>query len=357
MPTTKTPEGAAGEDTRFAIEESVNSHLERMFMQAAKNNALEYNVGHVSDLRTSLSEKRRFQALRIECDAAVNFHAGRALDLALQLIFAVTSDQIFGRKSTENPTARPDRNSHNLHHLYTRILEESSDPDGIGEDVLAQTLEHAYQTTLHKGVVDIINKNDEIIGAFASPENQPFRTFSRTGWSIGTELTMNDNDERPWFEQMLHPDPPTAFNDITLETFKDFLKKADKSYFGEIHLQENNDGQNMRLYDYRARDTLAFNPLARAGTEFFGRLCKELIMMADQSAIWHKRLADREWQRTQHNSMRMIASLVNQTFWAKDAKKVHAELENARTLNPGNNRPILPDQENYYEGLHKKLVL
>ncbi len=107
MSATKRPEGAAGEDTRFAIEESVNSHLERMFMQAAKNDALGYSIGRASGHGAGPSEHRRFQALRAECDAAVSFHAGRALDLALQLFFAVTSNQIFGRASRENPGADP----------------------------------------------------------------------------------------------------------------------------------------------------------------------------------------------------------------------------------------------------------
>ena len=75
MNVTRTPEGAAGEDTRFAIEESVNSHLERMFMQAAKNDALGYSAGHTSDQGTGLSEHRRFEALQAECAAAISFHA------------------------------------------------------------------------------------------------------------------------------------------------------------------------------------------------------------------------------------------------------------------------------------------
>ncbi len=83
------------------------------------------------------------------------------------------------------------------HHLYTRILEESSKPGGVGKDLLAQTLEHAYQTALHKGVVDVVGKNGEIIGAFVAPENQPFRTVNWTGWSVGAELAMDDSNEKP----------------------------------------------------------------------------------------------------------------------------------------------------------------
>ncbi len=355
MNVTRTPEGAAGEDTRFAIEESVNSHLERMFMQAAKNDALGYSVGRTSDHGTGLSEHRRFEALRAECDAAVSFHAGRALDLALQLVFAVASDQIFGRASRENPKAEPDRYSHDLHHLNALILKKSSELGGVGRDLLAQTLEHAYQTALHRGVVDVVDKNSNIIGAFVAPENQPFRTVNWTGLSVGAELTMDDSNEKPWFEQMLRPDIPTAFKEMSLETFRAFLKKADKSYFGEVRLER---CHNMRSHDYRARDTVAFNPCARAGTAFFGRLCKEIVMLAAQHGIWHKRLADREGARGRRNAMRTIVSLIDGTFRADDAAKIRAVAEKAQLLKPGFRKPNLPDQgEFFYAGLHRKFFL
>ena len=361
MNATRTPNGAAGEDTRFEIEESVNSHIERMFTQAAKSRALEHSVGYNSDLGANLPDHRRLQALQAECDAAVSFHAGRALDIALQLVFAVVADRIFGRKSkgVANKTVLLDRKEHDLHHLYTRILEEASGPDGVGGDMLVKTLDHAYKTALHKGVVDIMEGDNNIIGSYVTAENQPFRPINRIGWSVGAELTMDDSDGKPWLEKLLRPVTPHGFDEMPLKTFEDFLEKADRSYFGEAHLKEDRSGGlNMRSNDYRARDNIAFKPFARAGTEFFGRLCREIVDMAHQSRIWHKRLADREWERSYHNSLRMIASLFRNTLSAEDADRLNAEVEKARRLKPSGNEPILPDQGDFfYEGLHKKLVL
>ena len=355
-----TPEGTAGEDTRFEIEESVNSHIERMFTQAAKSRALEHGVGYNSDLGANLPDHRRLQALQAECDAAVNFHAGRALDLALQLVFAVVADRIFGRKSkgVANKTVLLDRKKHDLHHLYTRILEEASGPDGVGGDMLVKTLDHAYKTALHRGIVDVMEKDGKIIRSFHFTEDQPFRLVNRSGWSVGAEFTMDDSDGRPFGEKILHPLTHPGFSEMSQKTFRDFLEKADRSYFGEAHLKKNRGGLNMRSNDYRARDTIAFNAHARAGTEFFGRLCREIVMMARQPGIWHKRLADREWARGYHNFLHTIESLFRETLSAEDGDRLYAEIEKARRLKPGGNEPILPDQGDFfYKVLHKRLFL
>lgn len=340
MAATRTPDSVADENTRFAIEESVNSHIERMFTQAAKNNALTHSVGYASDVGASRSDRQRYRALRAECDAAVNFHAGRALDLALQLVFAVVADRIFGRASKENPKGRPDRQNHKLRCLYRRILEEASGPDGAGKEILVQVLEHAYQKALHKGVVDIVEGDSKIIGSYVTAENQPFRIVS-------------------WARLSVRPEPPAFFNEMTLKTFEDFLEKADRSYFGEAHLKEDRSGGlNMRSNDYHARDNIALKPFARAGTEFFGRLCWEIVDMAHQSKIWHKRLADREWEWSYRNSLNTIESLFRNTLSAEDGKRLFVEVEKARRLKPGKNEPILPSQgDSFYEGQHRKLLL
>ncbi|MCY4259560.1 MAG: hypothetical protein OXC91_04775 [Rhodobacteraceae bacterium] len=303
-----TPDGAAGQDTRYSIEESADSHLERMFMQHAKWQALKYSVGRTSNLGASRGDTLRFQSQRAECNAAVNFHAGRALDLAMQLVFAVVADRIFGRRSAavDGTKTEKERRRHHLYWLYNRILEEAADrSDPFGAD-LRQAFDDAYQRALHKGVVDALC-DDNIIGSYVPPEDQPFRTISDKSLQDGVELTV-DPKKTNLLAEVFGQNTPTPFDKMPLRNFDDFLRKADKSYLGE------GPGLNMRGNDYHARDQERFKSYARAGTEFFGRLCREIVTLADQPGVWHDELARRFFEQRTYIVGRKIKTLIAQNF-------------------------------------------
>ena len=99
------PKGKAGGDVLAAIEESVQAHLDQMFEQDAKHSAIEHGVGRTGAGHESGERKARVPAQLRECEAHMNFHAGRALDLAMQLVYGKGTDRVLGR---EYPGGRPE---------------------------------------------------------------------------------------------------------------------------------------------------------------------------------------------------------------------------------------------------------
>ena len=57
MRTFQTPVGRAGSDQLYGILESINSHLERMFVQGAKRSILEHGVGRTTSTTASIESK------------------------------------------------------------------------------------------------------------------------------------------------------------------------------------------------------------------------------------------------------------------------------------------------------------
>ena len=83
METFATPQGAAGSDQLWAMEESIQGQLEQMFWQEAKTNSLRLGVGRTIITGDGVEMKIRLDAQKRECDGDIVFHAGRALELAL----------------------------------------------------------------------------------------------------------------------------------------------------------------------------------------------------------------------------------------------------------------------------------
>lgn len=94
MKTYQTPPGRAGADQINAMEESVNTQLEQMFHQAAKRNTLDYGVGRTTMISGGADDTLRLDAQKRECDGSIVFHAGRALELALHVVYARGADRI-----------------------------------------------------------------------------------------------------------------------------------------------------------------------------------------------------------------------------------------------------------------------
>ncbi len=190
MKTYIAPQGKAGTDVLYGIEKSIESHLKRMFEQGTQRNVLKYRV----DPSTGREDIVRFRSQVRECDAATTFHAGRAVDLALQLVHAVVTDRILGRKyphisEEENRLAGSDRSSYNLSDLHEKILQEFQEHEGLSRNDLENALEHAYQTALNKGMVDLTVDDRNVVQFFLLSENLPFYKKSDNSITDGVEKT------------------------------------------------------------------------------------------------------------------------------------------------------------------------
>ena len=142
MYTFETPAGRAGTDQLYGIEESINSHLEQMFLRSAKRSILEHGVGRTTSTAGGIDSKVRLHAQQRDCDAAITFHAGKSVELSMQLIYAHGTDRIMGREypGVQRRTIDKDvRKGHDLGRLYDRILSEMHDRD------IKNVFEDSYQ--------------------------------------------------------------------------------------------------------------------------------------------------------------------------------------------------------------------
>ncbi len=308
MRTFITPKGRAGIDQLYGIQESIGSHLERMFSQNAKRCTLEHGVGRAISTTGGVDSKLQLNAQLRECEAAITFHAGRSVELALQLIYAFGTDRIMGREypSVDRSTIRKDRMGHGLRRLYNRILDDLPDRD------MENTFEDTYQKALNKGIVDIL-VDDVVVGShFETVEDMPFRERAARTVMDGAEMTQDHSD----FRDLFSSEKPSSFVEMPLGTFVQFADKADAAYYeGDI---ENRQGKksraNMRMADYSARDHEYGRPYAVAGVMFFARLSKELVTLAHQPWIWHEDLSLRWWGRRNYIISRLLNVHVQQNF-------------------------------------------
>ena len=91
----QTPKGEAGTDQLDAMEESIHAAIEQMFWRLAKRDSLSFGVGGAT-ARSSDSPDgdMRLDAQKRECDGLIVFHAGKALETALQVIYAKLNNRI-----------------------------------------------------------------------------------------------------------------------------------------------------------------------------------------------------------------------------------------------------------------------
>lgn len=183
MQSFQTPKGEAGSDQLNAMEESIQAAIEQMFWQVAKRDALSLGVGRAA-AKSSDSPDRdmRLDAQRRECDGLIVFHAGKALETALQVIYAKVNNRIPGREYPGVSTAQmnQDRLTHRLEVLYTDIL-KSVEAEPELPDQLEREFESVFQTAYHQGVKDLI-VDGELVRQFFLVEDAPFRE-ARVGGS------------------------------------------------------------------------------------------------------------------------------------------------------------------------------
>lgn len=304
MITFHTPKGRAGSDQLDAIEESVNAHLEQMFQQKAKRDILTYGVGRTT-MKFQDSGIGRLEAQKRECDGQMVFHAGQALELSMQIVYARGKDRIMGRgyPGVVKKELNKDLSSHKLLKLYERVLEELDKPD------LDKAFEEKYQRALHKGVTDIY-VDRSLVSSILSQDQWPFMERSVIRMSDGEEHTMDHSTTNNLFT---HPDETSDFAQMSCETFKEFLKKADAVYYED---DEPGRGirRNMRWASYAARDHEIGRPYVIIGTYFFARLVQGIIELGQEPWIWHEDFLQRSLDRRRYNIMEKLKILAKQNL-------------------------------------------
>ena len=307
MKTSQTPIGRAGSDLVDAMVESVHSHLEQMFGQSAKGESLVYGVGRATMKFQDSGGAARLEAQRRECQAQIVSHAGRALELALHIVYARGTDRIIGRGypgMSEEERQRDFTDGHSLSALYERIVREVAKPR------LDDALEFAYQRALHKGITDVYVEDDLIGSAFLAGES-PFSERSTIRMSDGEEHTLDHSDLWDLFVQ---PDGTSAFAQMPIHTFKQFLAKADAVYCEDDAPRRIGRRRNMRWGNYAARDHESARPYVTVGVRFFGRLVQEVVKVGGQSWTWDTDHLARALARRRHKVMERLKSLASQNL-------------------------------------------
>ena len=333
----KTTASAAGADQIYAMEESVSTQLEQMFSQVAKKRVLAYGVGRTTLAGSDPDNRMRLDAQRRECDGSIMFHAGRALELALHVLFARGADRILGREYPGAPDdqVNKDRKTHNLVRLHSRIVEELE-----GRDV-ADALEDVYQCALHQGIVDIFVDGERAIG-FYLPENKPFTEARISRIMDGAEMTLDHLEDYRNLIGLTNRE--SDFTRMSEDTFTDFLKKADVSYYG---------GRNMRWAHYTARDHEYGRSYVVIGSEFFARLVQGIVVLSNQPWMWKETFSRRFHERRRHNIMQLMEAHVMQNFNEPvefpSMIPIEEAMENFRRRSPSS-------MKNYHH-LHKRLEL
>ena len=312
MQTFHTPTGRAGSDLVDAMEESVHSHLEQMFVQRARLEALDYGVGRTAMKFEDSGGAGRLGAQRRECEGQIVSHAGRALELALHVIYARGADRIIGRGYPGMAQAERDRDfkdGHSLAALSARIVDDLAKPR------LADALEDAYQTALHKGITDFYVE-DELIGSLFLTGEAPFAEESASRLAGGEEHTMDHSDFRDLFVQ---PDGASAFAAMPIDTFERFLAKADAVYYEDDAPRRSGRRRNMRWGNYSARDHEIGRPFVTLGVRFFGRLVQGLVALGGQAWTWHEDFLARALTRRRYRIMERLEILAKQNLDGKVA--------------------------------------
>ena len=335
----QTPEGEAGFDRLDAMVESVQAAIEQMFWQVAKRDSLCHGVGR-SAAKTSDSPDRDMQldAQKRECDGLIVFHAGKALETTLQVIYAKINNRIPGREGpkVEDGQIQRDRRSHNLEALYDDIL-ESADAGADLRREIENEFDSIYRTVYHQGIHDLI-VNGKLLRRFTLLDDTPFREVKMGGVRRGAEITMDHSSPKQLL--MLLADD-SDFSRLPSENFRDFLVKADKTYYG---------GRNMRWAHYSARDHELGRRYVVVGSRFFARLVQGLVTMANEQWMWNQKLARRWHERRREIIGDTVRGHIQQSFSATP------ELPDIRSADEmmGRFRSWKSERTDNYESLHAK---
>lgn len=347
----QTPRGKAGCDQIDSMVESVHSEIEQMFHQLAKRRALEYGVGKTTARLSGADSRIALDAQKRECDAQMVSHAGRALELALHVIYARGVDRIMGRDYPGVPeyeldkhrrNLEKDRKTHNLRKLYGRILRE------LGNDEIKSGLEDVYQRALHTGITSFY-VDGKLVGSVFLPGNVPFKEVVRRSLMDGAEMTLDHSSVGDMMGAMLGlGGGHSEFSRMPDDTFELFLTKADAVYYGS-----DTDGtrRNMHWAKYSARDHEYGRPYVVIGTEFFARLVRGVVEFSEENqATWHEDFVTRWHERRQHNIKKIMEAHARELY--DETIELPEMVSIDRTMNLF--RLPLPQKPATYDSLHAR---
>ena len=339
-----TPTGKAGHDQIDGMIESVNSELRQMFSQVAEFNALEHGVGRAVMTADAPSGKIRLNAQKRECQAQIVFHGGRALEIALHVVYARGADRIMGREypGVSEKQMKKDRKNHCLKSLYDLIVTEFSDRN------MKEAFEDVYQTALHSGVTDLYLDHD-LIWSFLFSDSVPFKEIQRNAMMDGSEMTLDHSDG---FRSLFGPSSGvySTFTQMPDDSFESFLAKADAVYY-----EGDNTGKrrNMRWAGYSARDHEYGRPYVIIGTEFFGRLVNGIVKLSDEQWTWDDGFKERWHTRRLYIINNIMNSHANQNYKSPvDLPEMISVEESMRRADEW--KPNYPEN---YTHLHQKFEL
>ena len=340
----ETPRGHAGADQVNALEESIQAQLEKMFTRVAKRRSLEYGVGRTT-ITGGGADIQRLEAQKRECDGSAVFHAGRAMELALHVLYARGMDRILGR---DYPGADPkqiqkDRKGHGLGKVYRRIVGEFEGRN------MKDALEHVYQKALHRGLVDI-RVDGERVGMFCRPEDLPFRETATSRISDGTEMTL----DHVGVEGLFIAQRGSEFSEMREDTFENFLTKADQSYY-ERDMPNAKRRDDMRWSHYSARDHEPGRPYVVIGPELFARLVRGIVQLSHQPWTWNRGFAQRWHQHRQYNAMERMKALAQQTLSEPVEFPELMPIDEAMRVFGGVGEPARHGPKGGYDYLHSAL--
>lgn len=325
--------------------ESVHAEMEQMFNQLAKRKTLEHGVGRTTARLTNAPEMEiQLDAQKRECEAQIVFHAGRALELAMQIIYACGTDRILGREypGVTSNQMRKDTKKHNLKWLYEKILCELTGRE------MREAFEDVYQRALHSGVVDLYLEN-QLLGSFSLPENEPFREVVAKRIMDGAEMTLDHSSVSDLVRAIFSRDKgESEFNRMPDDSFEEFLVKADSVYY---KADSSGKRRNMRWANYSARDHEYSRGYVVVGTEFFARLVKGIIELSRNQSTWHKDFARRWHERRQDNIRKIMEAHAKQNFEEKLELPEMISIEQSMDIVSQG----LPEKQESYDSLHDRL--
>ena len=335
----QTPRGEAGSDRIDAMVESIQAAIEQMFWQIAKRDSLTFGVGRITEKSFDPDRRMQLDAQMRECDGLVVFHAGKALETALQVIYAKINNRIRGREypGVSDNEMNKDRKTHNLKALYKDIL-NSIDANSRLRKEVNEEFESIYQTAFHKGINDLV-VDGELVHQFFHLEDAPFREVKMGGAHHGAEITMDYSGVRQLFGPA---EDKSDFSQFPCQKFPEFLAKADAAYYS---------GRNMRWAHYSARDHESGRSYTVIGSRFFARLVQGLVGIADEQWMWDEQFARRWHERRQEIVRTSVHANIRQSFVEAselpDTKSVDEMMEYYRS-----SRSTRTDN---YDNLHIKL--
>ena len=343
----QTPLGEAGCDQVDAMIESVHSEIEQMFHQFAKLRTLEFGVGRTTAQLSAADTKIQLDAQKRECEAQIVFHAGRALELALHVVYARGANRIWRREfpGVTKEQMKNDPKGHNLKYAYDRIVCELSDRN------IKDAFEDVYQKALHVGVVDMY-LHEERVGSISLVENMPFEEVTRGRMMEGAEMTLDHSGPRGLMKAILAaPNVKSEFTRMPHDTFESFLMKADAVYY-----KADSDGKrkNMRWPLYSARDHEYGRPYVVVGTGFFARLVKGIVELSDNQSTWHEDFAIRWHRRRQYNIRKTMDAYAREVYGEAIGFPEKVSIEQAAEQAINLLRSPLSQKPATYDSLHTR---